>query len=131
MFDNVILIVCVGGYLYLITSSSKADSKTASSIKSSNSPASIKYSQYPDSIKDSNPESSSDSNYLEYYWNDEHMLYMVIPKVYVDKPFYVRTEFKPDSIRKIVEMSKQQNIYCDKLFQGQGKIFVMNFYNIL
>ena len=131
MFDNVILIVCVGGYLYLITSSSKADSKTASSIKSSNSPASIKYSQYPDSIKDSNPESSSYSNYLEYYWNDEHMLYMVIPKVHFDKPFYVRTEFKPNSIKNIVKMGKRENIDKDEFFLRQGKIFFLNYYTIL
>ena len=73
----------------------------------------------------------SDNNNIQYYCNDENILDYVIPRVHVDRALYSRTKFKPDSIRKIVEMSKQQSIYCDKLFQGQGKLFDINCYNIL
>ena len=58
------------------------------------------------------------------------MLYYDIPRVPVDRVLYIRTRFKRDSIKKLVEISKEQNIDCDKIFQGKVKILVINCYNI-
>ena len=59
------------------------------------------------------------------------MIDIIIHKVHADKTIYVRSTFKPESINNIVKMEKQKNIDCDKLFQGQGKLFDINCYNIL
>ena len=59
------------------------------------------------------------------------MLDYNIPRFCVDRYPYLVTTFKHYSIKKLVEMAKEQNIDCDALFQGEGKIFVMNCYNIL
>ena len=59
------------------------------------------------------------------------MLDYDIPRVHVDIALYLTTEFKPDYIKKVIEMAKEKNADCDQLFQGKGNIFVMNCYNIL
>ena len=84
-----------------------------------------------DPFKYNKPEASSYDNNPQYYCNDEHMLDYDTPKVYVDRYIYVTNTFKSDSINKIVEIETEQNIDCNKLFQGKDKIFVINCYNIL
>ena len=53
------------------------------------------------------------------------MIDIVIPKVRVKKAHYIRTVFQPYSIKNLVKMSKQHNIYYH-FFKGKGKTFVMN-----
>ena len=107
-------------------------SKSACSISVySKSAASIKDYKSEGSIEDTNPAASAYDNKLQSSCNGDHMLYCRINRVHVDRAIYLRTAFKPDPIKKLVQMEKEQNIDYDTFFQGKGKIFVLNCYIFL
>ena len=102
-------------------------SESASYITDSKPAATITYFKYAGSIKYTRPASSSSyDNKLQSSYNFGHVLDYVIPNVYANRVLYLINVCKPDSIKKLVEISKEQNIDWDQIFQEQGKIFFTN-----